>query len=49
MTIQKKIKKILGLSKSKKELIDTLVGKIVIDRNRNISHCKYELVPIVSF
>ena len=46
----KKIKKLLDLNKPKKELIDTLVDKIVIDKDRNISiHFKYELVPIVSF
>ena len=44
----KKIKKLLDLNKPKKELIDTLVDKmvidkIVIDKDRNITICfKYE-------
>ena len=46
----KKIKKLLDLNKPKKELIDTLVDKIVIDKDRNITICfKYDIVPIVSF
>ena len=46
----KKIKKLLDLSKPKKELIDTLVDKIVIDKDRNITICfKYDIVPEVTF
>ena len=34
----------------KKELIDTLVDKIVIDKDRNITIClKYDIVPEVTF
>lgn len=46
----KKIKKLLDLNKPKKELIDTLIDKIVIDKDRNINICfKYDIVPVVSF
>ena len=46
----KKIKKLLDLNKPKKELIDTLVDKIVIDKDRNIAiYFKYDIVPAVSF
>ena len=46
----KKIKKLLDLNKPKKELIDTLIDKIVIDKDRNITICfKYDIVPVVSF
>ncbi len=46
----KKIKKLLDLNKPKKELIDTLIDKIVIDKDRNITiYFKYEIVPVVSF
>ncbi len=46
----KKIKKLLDLSKPKKELIDTLVDRIVIDKNRNITiYFKYDIVPEVTF
>ena len=46
----KKIKKLLDLNKPKKELIDTLVDKIVIDKDRNIAICfKYDIVPEVTF
>ena len=46
----KKIKKLLDLSKSKKELIDTLVDRIVIDKDRNITiYFKYNIVPEVTF
>ena len=46
----KKIKKLLDLSKPKKELIDTLVDRIVIDKDRNITICfKYDIVPEVTF
>ena len=46
----KKIKKLLDLNKPKKELIDTLVDKIVIDKDRNITVCfKYDIVPEVTF
>ena len=46
----KKIKKLLDLNKPKKELIDTLVDKIVIDKDRNITICfKYNIGPEVTF
>ena len=46
----KKIKKLLDLNKPKKELIDTLIDKIVIDKDRNITILfKYDIVPVVSF
>lgn len=46
----KKIKKLLDLNKPKKELIDTLVDKIVIDKDRNITiYFKYDVIPVVSF
>ena len=46
----KKIKKLLNLNKPKKELIDTLIDKIVIDKDRNITiYFKYDVVPVVSF
>ncbi|HJJ16853.1 MAG TPA: recombinase family protein [Bacilli bacterium] len=46
----KKIKKLLDLSKPKKELIDTLVDRIVIDKDRNITiYFKYDIVPEVTF
>ena len=46
----KKIKKLLDLNKPKKELIDTLIDKIVIDKDRNINiYFKYDIVPVVSF
>ena len=46
----KKIKKLLDLNKPKKELIDTLVDKIVIDKDRNINiYFKHDIVPVFSF
>ena len=46
----KKIKKLLDLNKPKKELIDTLVDKIVIDKDRNITICfKYDIAREVTF
>ena len=46
----KKIKKLLDLNKPKKELIDTLIDKIVIDKDRDITiYFKYDIVPVVSF
>ena len=46
----KKIKKLLDLSKPKKELIDTLVDRIVIDKDRNITtYFKYDIVPKLTF
>ena len=46
----KKIKKLLDLNKPKKELIDTLVDRIVIDKDRNITiYFKYDIVPEVTF
>ena len=46
----KKIKKLLDLNKPKKELIDTFIDKIVIDKDRNITiYFKYDIVLVVSF
>ena len=46
----KKIKKLLDLNKPEKELIDTLVDKIIIDKDRNITlKYKYDVVPEISF
>lgn len=46
----KKIKKLLDLSKPKKELIDTLVDRIVIDKDRNITiYFKYDIAREVTF
>lgn len=46
----KKIKKLLDLSKPKKELIDTLVDRIVIDKDRDITiYFKYDIVSEVTF
>ena len=45
-----KIKKLLDLSKPKKELIDTLVDRIVIDKDRNITiYFKYDIAREVKF
>lgn len=45
-----KIKKLLVLNKPKKELIDVLIDKIVIDENRNIKiNFKYEVIPSINF
>ena len=46
----KKIKKLLDLNKPKKELIDTLIDKIVIDKDRNITiKYKYDVVSEINF
>ena len=46
----KKIKKLLDLKKPKKELINTLIDKIVIDENRNINIIfKYDVIPEINF
>ena len=46
----KKINKLLDLNKPKKELIDALVDKIVIDKDRNVTICfKYNIVSEVTF
>ena len=46
----KKIKKLLDLSKPKKELIGTLVNRIVIDKDRNITiYFKYDIAREVTF
>lgn len=48
--IIKKVKRLLGLNKLKKELIDTLIDRIVIDKDRNITiKYKYDVVPEVVF
>lgn len=45
-----KIRKLLDLNKPKKELIDVLIDKIVIDKNRNIKiNFKYEVIPSINF
>lgn len=46
----KKIKELLDLKKPKKELINTLIDKIVIDENRNINIIfKYDVIPEINF
>lgn len=46
----KKIKELLDLKKTKKELINTLIDKIVIDENRNINIIfKYDVIPEINF
>lgn len=46
----KKIKKLLDLNKPKKELIDTLIDKIVIDKDRNITiYFKYDFISRMEF
>ena len=46
----KKIKELLDLKKPKKELINTLIDKIVIDENRNINIIfKYDVIPELNF
>ena len=40
----------MDLNKPKKELLDTLIDKIVIDKDRNITiFFKYDIVSVVSF
>ena len=46
----KNIKELLDLKKPKKELINTLIDKIVIDENRNIIIVfKYDVIPEINF
>jgi len=46
----KQIKKLLDLNKPKKELINTLIDKIVIDEHRNINiKFKYDVIPEIVF
>ena len=46
----KKIKELLDLKKPKIELINTLIDKIVIDENRNITIVfKYDVIPEINF
>lgn len=46
----KRIKKLLDLNKPKKELIDTLIDKIVIDKDRNITiYFKYDFISRMEF
>lgn len=46
----KKIKELLDLKKTKKELINTLIDKIVINENRNINIIfKYDVIPEINF
>ena len=40
----------MDLNKPKKELIDTLIDRIVIDKNRDITiKYKYDVVPEINF
>ena len=46
----KKIKELLDLKKPKKELVNTLIDKIVIDETRNIKIIfKYDVMPEINF
>ena len=46
----KKIKELLDLKKPKRDLINTLIDKIVIDENRNINIIfKYDVIPEINF
>ena len=46
----KKIRELLDLKKPKKELIDTLIDKIIIDKDRNITiKYKYDVIPKIIF
>ena len=46
----KKIKELLDLNKPKKELIEALIDKIVIDKDRNITiKFKYDVIPQIEF
>ena len=46
----KKIKELLDLNKPKRELIEALIDKIIIDKDRNITiKFKYDVIPVVSF
>ena len=46
----KKIKQLLDLKKTKKELINTLIDKIVIDEKRKINIIfKYDVIPEINF
>lgn len=46
----KKIKKLLDLTKPKRELIEALIDKIIIDKDRNITiKFKYDVIPQTKF
>ena len=46
----KKIKELLDLNKPKRELIEVLIDKIVIDKDRNIAiKFKYDVIPQIDF
>ena len=46
----KRVKKLLDLNKPKQELINTLIDKIVIDKNRNINiKFKYDVISEINF
>ena len=46
----KKIKELLDLKKTKKELINSLINKIIIDENRNITIIfKYDVIQEINF
>ena len=46
----KQIKELLDLKKPKKELLNTLIDKIVIDEQRNINVIfKYDVIPEIIF
>ena len=47
---EKKIKELLDLKKPKRELIEALIDKIVIDKDRNITiKFKYDVIPQIDF
>ena len=46
----KKIKELLDLNKPKRELIEALIDKIIIDKDRNITiKFKYDVIPQIDF
>lgn len=46
----KKIKELLDLNKPRKELIDTLIDRIIIDKDRNITiKYKFDVIPEITF
>ena len=46
----KKIKELLDLNKPKRELIEALIDKIIIDKDRNITiKFKYDVIPQIEF
>lgn len=46
----KKIKELLDLNKPKRQLIEALIDKLVIDKDRNITiKFKYDVIPRIDF